>query len=88
MKVFKLKDNVNSSTTLEKGRLLVKHGNDYVLLATPTKGTLFIGHWTVSSVKNQGLLEEVELSEEKWVHPHLYKPIRELFLKEISVEQK
>lgn len=80
MKVFKLKDNVSDS--ISAGRLIVKHGNEYVLLATPTKGTIFIGSWTVTSIKNKGLLEEVELADEKWVHPHLYKPVREIFLKE------
>ena len=86
MKVFKLKENVSESISV--GRLIVKHGNEYVLLATPTKGTLFIGGWTVTSLQNKGVLEPVELSEEKWVHPHLYKPIREIFLKENFVEQK
>lgn len=80
MNVYKLKE--SQSDSLAKGRLIVKHGNEYVLLATPTVGTLFIGSWTVDKLKNSGVLEEVVLDDEKWVHPHLYKPVREIFLQE------
>lgn len=59
----------------ETGRLMIPVGNETMLLATPTKEQQFI---------SQGLFDrvpkiEVNLEDEKWIHPHLYKPVKDAF---------
>lgn len=74
MTAYKIKESVNS--LLEKGRLFCQFDTYTMLLATPTKPQMFYDGYGFQRMKIQGQVEEVELENEKWVIPHLYKPIR------------
>jgi hypothetical protein len=72
MKAFKRIDN---------SRIYIKsteHANRYILSATPTEPTTipWIGDYDMLEKVKNGSVVEVELEDEKWVHPHLLKHIR------------
>ena len=77
MKVYKLKENYKDPyRSITKGRIFCRYGTETILLATPTEGTKFIWGNILYQLENTGFIEEVELENEKWIHPHLYKPIK------------
>jgi hypothetical protein len=84
MKAFKLKEDYGGygGFIYKQGRLLVKMSSEPIMLATPTQGTLFCGNYLFNTLQNKGLLEEVDLQNERWVHPHLHKSVRIEFEKE------
>lgn len=50
---------------------------EVLIAATPTIGQSFASaHW-LERLKKEGEAVEVNLLDEKWVHPHLYKPIKD-----------
>lgn len=79
MIAYKLKEN---NSNLNAGRLFAQMNNYVILLATCTEGQSFYDSWTFNRLKNMGLLEEVCIEDEKWIHPHLYKPIKQLLKQE------
>lgn len=91
MTAYKLTEDVinrfNNKIQYEKNRLLVRYGTEVILLATPTLGTKHIDSFSINTLSNQGILEEVELRDEKWILPHLYKPVRLLLEREADEEK-
>lgn len=80
MKAYKLtQDYKDSYGKVDKNRLFVKVGSEVILLATPTLETNFIGNYWFNKLNTQGLLKEVNLEDERWVHPHLHKNVRKIF---------
>lgn len=74
MKAYKLKE--NKSTRYHKGRIFVDNQGEAVCLATPVLETELCGNYYFKSLLNDGLLEEVDLKEERWVHPHICKSVK------------
>jgi len=74
MKAYKIIEVEN----INFGRILVRAG-DYkiVLCATPTKAQEFYYSDVIWKMLSTGKCVLVELSEETWVHPHLFKPIKD-----------
>jgi hypothetical protein len=64
-------------------RIYVQYKDEYLLCATPTlpTGASHSYYFIDTQVKMEKLVE-VNLVDEKWVHPHLLKSIREALLKE------
>ena len=54
------------------GRYITKVNNQTILLATPDKPQAFIDNYTINSC----ITEQYNLEDIKWIHPHLYKPIK------------
>lgn len=75
MIAYKLKETQNQ---LEKGRLFFELDTQVVLIATCTEPQQFFFNYTFKRLKENGLLEEIDLLKETKIHPHLYKPIKEL----------
>lgn len=71
MKAYKIKEDINKLLT--KDRLLMPWENQLLLLATPVEPQYFI---TNDLKRFAEKIEEVDLMQEKWVHPHLWKPIK------------
>lgn len=83
MKAYKVnKEYKDNYWSVEKDRLFVKLGYDTILLATQTLPTKLVYGNILNGLKEKGYINEVELADETWVHPHLYKPVREIFNKE------
>lgn len=61
---------------IEPGRLLVEFNGIVILLATPTLPTQFFSKFTFERIRQMGWVDLVVLEDEKWVLPHLYKPVR------------
>lgn len=61
---------------IREGRLFFELDNLTILLATPTLGTQFFSNFTFKKMQEKGIVTPVELEQEKWAHPHLYKPVR------------
>lgn len=74
MKAYKLKESING---YDKDRMFCNFGTLTLLLATPKEKQGFVYNSTVNTLNSKGLLEEFNLEDEKWIHPHLYKPIRQ-----------
>jgi hypothetical protein len=81
MTAYKLKDKYNR---LDAGRLFYRLGTEVLLIATPTLPQEFFYVYQFDTMKRDGLVEEVDLLKEKWIHPHLYKPIKEELLTHIK----
>lgn len=76
---------------IEDGRIfvnlpadIVAHGRNWhwVISGTPTEPEIPF-HWHTDTLKRNveyGTFEEVDLTELKWIHPHLPKPVREHML--------
>ena len=58
------------------GRLIYKHGNDAIVLANFTESQFFMSSYTLDRMIEQGKVEPVDLLEQRWIHPHLYKPLQ------------
>lgn len=54
------------------GRYVAKIDNQTIMLATPTKPQMFIDNYYLNSC----VTEQCNLEDIKWIHPHLYKPIK------------
>jgi hypothetical protein len=67
-----------------KGRYFYPIGNEVMLLANFTEGQLFYYAHVFHKLKEEGGLEEVELLEQTWLHPHLYKPIQDEVRKQLT----
>ncbi len=79
MIAYKLSESFKESFyNYEQGRLFVMHDGAAIMLATPTKPTVFCGNYIFSVLKSGNKFQEIELDKETWVHPHLYKPIKQL----------
>lgn len=76
MKAYKITENKNN--VVKAGKIFVPVENQIVLLATPTEPQMFYDKWTFNKFKDSGSLLEVELEDERWIHPHLYKPIKDI----------
>ena len=70
MKAYKLRVTTNG---MEKGRIIYED----LILATPTKPTRYNGGKYILSWNKENF-EEVELENEKWIHPHLIKPLKNI----------
>ncbi len=77
MKAYKIGENDLNITT---GRLFYQLENSTILLATPKEPTQFFSNFTFERLREKKLVQEVSLLEERWVHPHLYKPVRAVML--------
>lgn len=75
MKAYKLNTTVN---TYEKGRILCEHGSQTILVATPSKPQSFAYNETLRHLQRSGQVDEIDLINEKWIHPHLFKPIKQI----------
>lgn len=62
--------------TLTKGRLFYKHNTQAMLLATPTQGQMFWLNSSFDKLLKEGKVQEVNLLDQRWIHPHLYAPIK------------
>lgn len=77
MKAYKLTEN---TTYYKQGRILCQYENQVILLANCVEPQRFVDSYTLTTLKNKGIVEEVELENEKKMHPHLYKPIKHQIL--------
>lgn len=78
MKAYKLIEKVNDVYT--KDRIFVKLENgSVILLGNFTQGQQFVYNMTITQLKEK--LIEIELEDEKWIHPHLYKPLKSIIVK-------
>lgn len=90
MTTYKLKEDQvitypNSTYTYKKNTLFIKRGKyDVIMCATPTKPTRFLGNSRLDDFLKNGLVEEVDILNEKWYHPHLIKPIKDKVLAELK----
>lgn len=75
MIAYKLKE---ASNGIEKDRMFYVLDTQVLLIATFTEPHRFTDTWSFNRLKEKGLLEEVDLLREVKIHPHLYKPIKEL----------
>jgi hypothetical protein len=85
MKAYKIIDTRNEFNDKNKGRLYTysEQMGYYVLAATPTSPTIY-GNWSEYDMKRTiegGYIIEVNLENERWVHPHLLKSIKLELLK-------
>ncbi len=58
------------------GRIVCETGNQTLVIATPTQPHVFISNSYLSKLRSDEQVEEIVLEEIKWIHPHLYKPIK------------
>jgi hypothetical protein len=66
-----------SQTTYKKGTLFIKYGNEILISGTPSDFTRRGMNYTFDTLKEKGLqFEEVDIMNEKWVHPHLIIEIK------------
>ena len=73
MTAYKLTE---STPYYEAGRMFCNLDTHVVLLATPTKPQAFVDSYTIRTLQAKGIVAEVQLEDEKKIHPHLYKPIK------------
>lgn len=81
MKTYKLTKDytvLHSGVVHEKGRLFVELDKNKVwLLATPIKKAKGSGFsHLLGELKRENYVEEVNLLNEKWVHPHINKEVK------------
>ena len=73
MKAYKLTQDLPVyGGKIDTGRILYSINNQLLVLATPTEPHTFISNYSFK----QEFTEEIDLLEEKWIHPHLFKPIK------------
>jgi hypothetical protein len=58
------------------GRIMYMVGNQTLVIATPTEPQMFILNIVYNNAIKEKKGEEIDLLEERWLHPHLYKPIK------------
>ena len=75
MQAYKLKDDLYQ---LKAGRIFYGLGTETLLVATPTLPQSFFSTWSFDQMKRKDLLQEIDLLTEYKIHPHLYKPVKEL----------
>lgn len=77
LKFWKLRDdyvteNINGKHTTKKGQMWCQLENGlYMRLATPTSPQFVGGGPKVWEFLQKGILDEVDIMKEKWIHPHL-----------------
>jgi hypothetical protein len=76
MKAYKIKENIKGIYT--KGRIILTNISPFncVTLATPTQRTVY-GYGSNIIREFPDLVEEIDLKNEKWIHPHLYKTLKQ-----------
>jgi hypothetical protein len=69
------------------GRIIYKI-NEYevMILATPTIGHMRYGLHLLRSYIVANAVQEINLLEEKWIHPHLFKPVKDELIKLLGNE--
>lgn len=73
MKAYKLiQDLPVYGGKIQVNRILYLINNQIVVIATPTEPQTFISNFAFS----KALHIEIDLLQEKWIHPHLFKPIK------------
>lgn len=78
MKTYKLKQDYKGNIgNLKKGTLFVEFCGYFIQSATPTDKVNYHCFSIFSELKRSDLLEEVDISKEKWAHPHLLKQHKE-----------
>jgi hypothetical protein len=66
-----------SQTPYKKGTLFIKYGDEIIIPGTSNSFTRRGMNYTFSNLKSKGcLFEEVDIMDEKWVHPHLIIEIK------------
>jgi hypothetical protein len=66
-----------SKITYKKGTLFIKYGDDILISGTSNSFTRHGMNYTFANLKSKGcLFEEVDIMNEKWVHPHLIIDIK------------
>lgn len=68
MTAYKIKD----ESAHYAGRIIVNYNNLTILLGTPTKPQFVCSYLDGSRYPH----DVVELEDVKWIHPHLYKPLK------------
>lgn len=72
--IYKVLDATNKSLI---GRHLIETKEGVLVLATPTLPHYFTSRYNLQT----SISETIPLIEEKWLHPHLYLPIKKEILK-------
>lgn len=75
MKAYKLLEDKFPNWKQEHGRYFVEFENQAIMLATPTLQQTFISLTKYDAIKRNGT--EYDVESLKWLHPHLYKPIKQ-----------
>lgn len=81
MQAYKLKDDLYQ---LKAGRIFYELGTETLLVATPTISQSFFSTWSFNQMKHKNLVEEIDLLNEVKIHPHLYKPVKDLLNKQLG----
>lgn len=82
MKAYRIKE-TEAKGPLE-GRILVPIGTETILSATCTVPQAFYSSWTLDRMKQESSVDEIELKDEKWIHPHLHKRVKAELVKELT----
>lgn len=78
MKAYKLKENVTIyGELIKKDRIIVPIKYETIVLANFTDETRFISRLSLDKLLIENKVYEVELVDEKWVHPHIHTKVRE-----------
>lgn len=79
MKAYKF--NTDYSEYYAKHVIMIYINNYCMRLATPTTPQLYPMHKSLlDSFIKMGIVDEINLEDETWIHPHLYKPIKDIIV--------
>lgn len=90
MKAYKILENSDSDGLIKPGRILIRFEDEFkmartLLAATPILPQVFWDNSTLNRLLEKGYLEEIDILKEKWLHYHLYRPIKNFVAEALNI---